>query len=168
MPDSTRLTDEELNALLELEERATPGPWLCASTVSDAGGWWGTVPDNAPETVVLAGEPQGSTETPYAVCCTNDDGIATENEVHDAALIAASRNSIRDIILDLQASREREKELVEALKELLYQVNNIEVLGEWSALDMNRSSGKKLRAEVDATVTKSREALARAEAKEKP
>jgi len=55
------------------------------------------------------------------------------------------------------------EELLACLKELLYSVNNIEVLGEFSALDINRTSQKKMRAEIDATVAKCRAAISKAE-----
>lgn len=47
-----------------------------------------------------------------------------------------------------------------ALEKLLRQVNNIEVLGEWSAQDINRSSQRRFRAQVDAVVAECRAALA--------
>ena len=49
--------------------------------------------------------------------------------------------------------------LLAALEELLVQRNNIEVLGEWSALDINFSMQKKARASIDATVDKARVAI---------
>jgi hypothetical protein len=48
----------------------------------------------------------------------------------------------------------------EALIKMLSNQGNIEVLGEWSALDMNIKSGKRLRAKVDADTIVARSALA--------
>jgi hypothetical protein len=50
--------------------------------------------------------------------------------------------------------------IVEALRELLRHTSNIEVLGEWSALEMNFTPAKKLRAQVDAVIADARVALA--------
>lgn len=50
--------------------------------------------------------------------------------------------------------------LAQALRKLLGQVSNIEVLGENSALDTNISSSKQMRAKVDEIVAESRAAIA--------
>ena len=54
---------------------------------------------------------------------------------------------------------EQVRVLRDALTKLLRHTNSIEVLGEWSATDTNISSGKKLRAEVDACIKEARAAL---------
>lgn len=48
----------------------------------------------------------------------------------------------------------------EALAALLRETNNIEVLGEWSGLDINHGLQKKARAKVDSVIQQAREALA--------
>lgn len=55
--------------------------------------------------------------------------------------------------------------LVAALKSVLAQANNIEVLGEWSVQDINHSAQKRVRAQVNAIYADARAALAAAEAK---
>jgi hypothetical protein len=52
----------------------------------------------------------------------------------------------------------------EALAALLRQTNNIEVLGEWEAVDINRSLRKTTRARVDAVIERARAALTKAAA----
>ena len=52
----------------------------------------------------------------------------------------------------------------DALAELLRFVPNIEVLGEWSVLGINRASKKRVRAQLDAIVGRARSALAAATA----
>ncbi len=128
MPDSTRKSDEELKALLEQWSTATPGRDEEAYGIP----WYEYQLKNS---IKLS-------ETGYK------NGL-----VKCLTLIAASRNSLCDIILDLQASRERERELVEALKEAESMWDDSEFLGG---------------AEDDDNPAKSwRAALARAEAKEK-
>lgn len=104
MEDEIRKFVEETQ---EVCDKATPGPWTQADK-NNTGAWWGRVPDNAPEAVVIAGEPEGSYDTPYAICCTNDDGLATENEVYDAAFIAAARTALPRA---LQIIREQAEEI---------------------------------------------------------
>lgn len=53
-------------------------------------------------------------------------------------------------------------ELLMALQALLRQTNNIEVLGEWSGLDVNRQSQKRVRAEVDEVKAAAKAAIAKA------
>lgn len=53
-------------------------------------------------------------------------------------------------------------ELRDSLKALLAELMDIEVLGEWEALDINTSSRKKVRARVDAIVAQCRAALIKA------
>jgi hypothetical protein len=54
----------------------------------------------------------------------------------------------------------REAKLEAALRALLGQVSNIEVLGEWSAQDINLKSQRTARAKIDAVVADARAALA--------
>jgi outer membrane protein TolC len=54
--------------------------------------------------------------------------------------------------------------LREALQALLGQTTNIEVLGEWEALDINFSSRKKARAKVEEVIGNARAALKATEA----
>lgn len=56
------------------------------------------------------------------------------------------------------------REARDALRQLLRETNNIEVLGEWEAQDINFSSRKKVRARVDAVITTARTAVANADA----
>ncbi len=49
--------------------------------------------------------------------------------------------------------------LENSLTALLRQTSNIEVLGEWSALDMNYKTSKKYRAQVDAVIAEARALL---------
>lgn len=49
----------------------------------------------------------------------------------------------------------------EALKGLLQMTNNIEALGEWEAMDINRTLRKTYRAKVDAAIAKAKSALER-------
>ncbi len=101
MPDRTRKTDEELKALLELEAKALPAPWAVFDSAINS-----------------LGVGRDEEDEPYvAECIEESSDEPTQANRDNFAIIAASRNSIRDIILDLQASRERERELVEALKE---------------------------------------------------
>ncbi len=58
--------------------------------------------------------------------------------------------------------------IVEALQWLMGQVNNIEVLGEYSALDINPGSQRRMRAALDATLEKCRSALAIADPQPQP
>lgn len=53
-------------------------------------------------------------------------------------------------------------DLLAALEALLPMTNQIEVLGEWSALEINRRSEVKVRAEVDAVIALSRAAIRKA------
>jgi hypothetical protein len=53
-------------------------------------------------------------------------------------------------------------DLLAALKALLHATNNIEVLGEWEALDINPNQRKKTRAQVDEVITQSRAAIRKA------
>lgn len=57
----------------------------------------------------------------------------------------------------------RVAELEGALRALLKQVNNIEVLGEWEALEINRSLRKTTRAKVDAVINAAWQALSHPE-----
>ncbi len=60
-------------------------------------------------------------------------------------------------------------ELVTALEALLRNLSNIEVLGEWEALEINPCSASKLRPKVDAVIAQAHAALARArDGKEQP
>ncbi len=137
MPDSTRKTDEELKSLLELEANASGPRWAC----SDRGDGSGSIQVD-----------------PYDVNGISilDDGrcpfMRGEVRYEDGLLAVASRNSLRDIILDLQASRERERGLVETLKEMCSRHPRGEY--EQSPYDAGYSRGLA-------------DALARAEAKEK-
>lgn len=54
---------------------------------------------------------------------------------------------------------ERNGVLDAALKALLNQTSNIEVLGEWEALDINFNMRKKVRAKVDSAIAVARQAL---------
>ncbi len=123
MPDSTRKTDEELKALWALKERATPTPWE-----------------------------KGRAGNTNIVHFDGDDirGVGIIPFGDNLRYVIAAANALPDIILDLQASRERELELVEALKEI----------------ERNLCAGSLL------TLTEirniAREVLARAEAEEKP
>ncbi len=101
MPDSTRKTDEELKSLLELEAKALPSPWAVFDSATNS-----------------LGVGRDEEDEPYvSECIEESSDEPTQANRDNFALIAAFRNSLRDIILDLQASRERERELVEALKE---------------------------------------------------
>ena len=53
-------------------------------------------------------------------------------------------------------------QLVAALEALMRNLSNIEVLGEWEALDMNARSRRELRPKVDAVIDQARLALAAA------
>ena len=53
-------------------------------------------------------------------------------------------------------------DLLAALRALLQQTGNIEVLGEWEALDMNYTSRKRVRAQVDQVIADARAAIASA------
>jgi len=81
-----------------------------------------------------------------AECGTHDFAGA------DAALIAAMRNAIGPL-LEVVEQQHR------ALQGLLSQTSNIEVLGEWSALDINIKSQKTARVKIDETVAAARAAL---------
>ncbi len=62
-----------------------------------------------------------------------------------------------------EADQQAIAELRKALRALLRQTNNIEVLGEWSAEDRNHANQKKLRAEVDAVKAQALAAIAATE-----
>lgn len=66
------------------------------------------------------------------------------------------------ILAALRDQRARSEALTEALRELLGKVGNIEVLGEWSALDMNHASQRSARKSIEATVAKARATLEKA------
>lgn len=83
----------------------------------------------------------------------SDANDSARPHMTDAAHILAAQ---------LVAAEELRDELVAALTALLAQRNNIEVLGEWSALDMNHTSGRKVRATIDSVVAQGRAALAKA------
>jgi hypothetical protein len=53
-------------------------------------------------------------------------------------------------------------ELMSALVALLRETNNIEVLGEWEALDINFKSRKTVRAKVDEVISQARAAIKKA------
>jgi len=59
-------------------------------------------------------------------------------------------------------ARQLERELAvcrDALNELLHRTNDIEVIGEWEALDINPNLRRKLRPKIDSTIEKARFAL---------
>ena len=64
--------------------------------------------------------------------------------------------------IDELRMRQAAPKLLRALRALLQQTGNIEVLGEWEALDMNHSSRKKVRATVDQVIADARAAIAEA------
>ena len=64
---------------------------------------------------------------------------------------------------ELQQALAALQECREALTRLLGQTGNIEVLGEWSALDINPTSSRKCRAIVDAAIKQASDAKLRAE-----
>lgn len=66
----------------------------------------------------------------------------------------------------VSAEEERDK-LKEALRGLLGQLSNIEVLGEWEAEDINRGMRKTVRQKVDAVIAQCREALNLSKSSEK-
>ncbi len=88
-----RRTDEELKALLLLSNKATPGPHQARFIYR----------------MIRAVRLHATT---LGLMLQPDD----TRDWADAELWAESANALSDIILDLQASRERERELVEALK----------------------------------------------------
>ncbi len=139
MTDSTRKTDEELKVLLELEANATPGDWsiphFCTHEV------------NCDCRFVLCDSRMGAVCTITA--SDEGDDPPLEEARANGALIAKSRNSLRSLILDLQASRETQRELVEALERIF--LNDKCPLGQG----------------CDCSQCIARAVLARAEAKEK-
>jgi hypothetical protein len=54
------------------------------------------------------------------------------------------------------------EEALAALESLMRNLSNIEVLGEWEALDINPKSRRELRPKVDAVIAQARAILARA------
>lgn len=87
--------------------------------------------------------------------------VAAEAEIealkHDMKHMYESLNGEAAARVRADARAER---LREALRDLLGQTNNIEVLGEWSALDVNLTTSKKMRAEVDKIIARCRDCLA--------
>ncbi len=88
------MTKQQSQAALEVCERATKGPWRGAADESEGGQWWGTFPSAAPECLVLSCEPVEDGDFPNPICCTNDDGLSTEQEYQDAKFIALTRDPV--------------------------------------------------------------------------
>jgi hypothetical protein len=77
------MTPEQRQAARERCDKATPGPWRGHDTEEEVERWWGAFPANAPQCLVMAADDP--------VCCTNDDGVATETEWNNGIFIAHAR-----------------------------------------------------------------------------
>ncbi len=104
---SEPVSNERLEELLELEAKATPGPWK-PDEQNEFNDYcvWGPKHDG------LCGEDG------FIANVDNGDNLAAAFDLScdNAALIAESRNSIRAIILELRDRRKREGELLAAVE----------------------------------------------------
>lgn len=80
---------------------------------------------------------------------------------HECAVLSyvAAENRYLETFELLCAAQTRIEQLERALDGLLRQVNNIEVLGEWEALEINSGLCKSLRPKVEAAIECARAAL---------
>ena len=98
MPDYQKISAEKIEELLQLEAKATPGPWSQDHRRRESDGYYRTeVFDSKSETIATLAWHAVPTDRGY----TTDRG-------ENAEFIAASRNSIKDILLELRDTRERE------------------------------------------------------------
>ena len=100
-PELLVLLSTEQQEAWERCQKATPGPWAGAVDINEAGNWWGKVPENATECVVVSHYDVNELLGCEHICCTNDDGLATEREVDDAQFIAHTRLDLPDALLEL-------------------------------------------------------------------
>lgn len=87
----------------------------------------------------------------HGICGLDINHATEESQEADAALMAANARLIAAA-----------PDLLAALADLMRHTNSIEVLGEWVAADINHTSERKLRAQVDACIATARAAIAKA------
>jgi hypothetical protein len=87
-----------LQAIQERHSASTRGDWRVAHSVEDAADWWSST---EPECVVVCGDGDATIH----ICCTNDDGIATVQEIADAAYLAASHQDVPWLLARVEQMR---------------------------------------------------------------
>lgn len=123
------LRPEQVQAIRERLAKITPGPWRVAVTAEEAEWWWGD-PTPQPEAVVIAPGAE------VAVCATNDDGIATYQEIANAEFIAHAPTDLAALLADREQREGEIKRLREALEGLVKWCDK----HDWGAVPMTLES----------------------------
>jgi hypothetical protein len=75
-------------------------------------------------------------------------------------VVPITARDLRIMILEIESQRAALSKAGEALKALIQESSTIEVLGEWSAMDVNHTMSKKYRARTDAVIQQAQSLLA--------
>jgi hypothetical protein len=109
------MTEEQLKEIEDRANAATHGPWRGARSETDADEWWSNYPNNALECLVVTDEEHieriDEDDTmdlgykSFPICCTNDDGLAIEQESKNAIFIANARTDVPLLIAEIRRLR---------------------------------------------------------------
>jgi hypothetical protein len=127
------MTKEEREVARAAIAAATPLPWKNHESEEENPKWWGAFPKNAPACLI---EAEAGNDP---VCCTNDDGVATETELANAQYIVTACNTLPAALDALEAA---ESELQSLREEVCAEAQTVGYYGEEvdSALTCFRSA----------------------------
>lgn len=137
------LTRYQWGEVQKLCDAATPGPWRVADTEEETNSWWS---GGAVTGCVVV--PDKMDDQTFAICATNDDGLPAEQNITDAAFIAAARTALPAALAQLAtltAEAERLKWENQSIRELM----NVYNLGGWTDAIAPMQRALKAEAEVD-------------------